>query len=149
MVNAAVPGQWLHSKGWLYTWGTPCWDAAAQVIMVNGFDFHMATKSRLAKMADWLLHDQVRERIQASLLWATKDLLAKAQASANKTLALCTLAEGVILSASLTEIGVDAMALENDNLALAVSYHGDASIQCEKLKLEKLKALTGAKVTAP
>ena len=57
------------ASGTLYFVGKPRYDAEAEKIVVDEFDYSFETKSVLAKVADWLMHEGFRESLAAEAQW--------------------------------------------------------------------------------
>lgn len=55
-------------NGTLYFRGQPSYDTLANTLNLKNVDFDVATKERLFATADWLLHDHLRDTIQAAMV---------------------------------------------------------------------------------
>lgn len=54
------------ARGNLYLTGTPVFDTQRREIVVPDLDFTVESRNALAGTADWLLHDQLRDRMRAA-----------------------------------------------------------------------------------
>jgi Domain of unknown function (DUF4403) len=54
-------------KGTLYFHGQPVYDTLDNTLRIKGLDFDLETKEALVSTADWLLHDHLRDTLQAVL----------------------------------------------------------------------------------
>ncbi|GAB3956347.1 hypothetical protein GCM10028805_45910 [Spirosoma harenae] len=66
LIMKADVGGSVH--GTLYFHGTPAYDTLTNTLRVKDVDFDVDTKERLLSTADWLLHDHLRDTIQAALV---------------------------------------------------------------------------------
>lgn len=55
-------------KGILYFHGQPTYDTLTNTLRIKNVDFEVDTKERLMASADWLLHDNLRDTLQAALV---------------------------------------------------------------------------------
>ncbi len=55
-------------KGTLYFHGSPHYDTLTNTLRMQNVDFDVDTKERLFATADWLLHDNLRDTIQAAMV---------------------------------------------------------------------------------
>ena len=55
-------------KGTLYFHGSPQYDTLTNTLRLKAVDFDVDTKERLFATADWLLHDHLRDTIQAAMV---------------------------------------------------------------------------------
>ncbi|GAB2538277.1 DUF4403 family protein [Spirosoma aerophilum] len=55
-------------KGNLYFHGSPQYDTLTNTLRIKNVDFDVDTKERLFATADWLLHDHLRDTIQAAMV---------------------------------------------------------------------------------
>lgn len=72
-------------RGWVYLVGKPLYDAATQTLSFPSLDYDVKTKNLLLKVADWVLHSQIREDLRnravfsiAAELGAGKEALTQA-----------------------------------------------------------------------
>lgn len=55
-------------NGTLFFRGQPTYDTVNNTLVIKGIDFDVDTKERLLATADWLLHDHLRDTLQAALV---------------------------------------------------------------------------------
>ena len=55
--------------------GRPHFDAGSQTLTMQNIDYELNSDSRLAGLADWLIHDRLRDRIQAELVFPTDEII--------------------------------------------------------------------------
>ncbi|MVM37069.1 DUF4403 family protein [Spirosoma sp. HMF3257] len=65
ILKAEVGGK-VH--GTLYFHGNPAYDTLTNTLRIQNVDFDVDTKERLFSTADWLLHDHLRDTIQAAMV---------------------------------------------------------------------------------
>ncbi|WP_460971758.1 DUF4403 family protein [Spirosoma migulaei] len=65
ILKADVGGK-VH--GTLYFHGTPAYDTLTNTLRIQNVDFDVDTEERLLSTADWLLHDHLRDTIQAAMV---------------------------------------------------------------------------------
>lgn len=64
-------------QGKVYFTGKLGYDPVTAKLFVRELDYELNTRGVLAKIADWLLHDSFRNRIQAAAEWTIQDRLAE------------------------------------------------------------------------
>jgi Domain of unknown function (DUF4403) len=65
--------------GKVYLKATPYYDAATQTIRLRDADFTLDTRDRLLKAADWLLHGNLRQRLEQQVSFPVKGQLEQAR----------------------------------------------------------------------
>ncbi|WP_317166047.1 DUF4403 family protein [Spirosoma arboris] len=66
LILKADVGGTVH--GTLYFHGNPTYDTLTNTLRIQNVDFDVDTKERLFSTADWLLHDHLRDTIQAAMV---------------------------------------------------------------------------------
>lgn len=66
--------------GKVYLKATPYYDGATQTIRLRDVDFTLDTKDRLLKAANWLVHGNLRQRLEQQLAFPVKGQLEQARA---------------------------------------------------------------------
>ena len=55
--------------------GRPRYDSASETLTMQDIDYRLNSDSMLAGLADWLLHDRLRERIQSELVFPMGEII--------------------------------------------------------------------------
>jgi len=132
-VDADVPWSFWNTKGWIYFWGTPVVTPADKRIDVTQFDYHEQTRSYLLKVADWLLHDTVRDAMQRKLRWDLTKPYAQATTMANALLADFRWREDLVVRGSVSEVGVTHLSPGNDDLRVGVVVKGQLTLEASAI----------------
>lgn len=130
-IDAALPGRILDTRGWVYIWGHPRCEAHPVEVRIADLDFHEETRSYLAHLADSALHDALVSEVGGQLSKQIAKAVDDARTRAKAAIANRQLAKGIVLDGRITDLAIAGIALEQDDLAIAVTCTGEASIRCE------------------
>ncbi len=70
-----APGFWLDTSGTVYFTGEPRFDPQTRILRIENFQFTRRLNNPLLLTATWVLHDSLREQMQARLRWDLNDRL--------------------------------------------------------------------------
>lgn len=87
-------------SGTLYFVGKPRYDAETEKVVVDEFDYSVETKSVLAKIADWLMHEGFRDSLAAEAQWPLGTSLSDARQRFESAINQ-SLDGGIVLSGSV------------------------------------------------
>jgi hypothetical protein len=73
-------------SGTIYLVGKPSFDAVSDVFSVNGLDYSLETKNKLAEVADWLLHAGIQESLADQTKWDLSPQISSARAQLKSAL---------------------------------------------------------------
>ncbi len=82
------------AEGRLFLRGTPVFDAQEKVLRLAGLDYDLATRSRLLKVADWLLRDDVLAALEKETRFDVAATLREADLKAQEALGSLRLPAG-------------------------------------------------------
>ncbi|HEX8273777.1 MAG TPA: DUF4403 family protein [Longimicrobiaceae bacterium] len=71
------------ARGTLYFVGTPLYNPNSQTVVVPDLDFSVESRNVLGRSADWLLHDELRDRIRGAAHFAVGDRVAEIRDKVN------------------------------------------------------------------
>jgi hypothetical protein len=71
------------ARGTIYFVGTPIYNPVAQTVVVPDLDFSVESRNVLGRSADWLLHDEMRDRIREAAQFAVGDRVADIRGKVN------------------------------------------------------------------
>jgi hypothetical protein len=71
------------ARGTLYFVGTPIYNPVAQTVVVPDLDFSVESRNVLGRSADWLLHDELRDRIRQAAHFAVGDRVTEIRGKVN------------------------------------------------------------------
>lgn len=113
-------------KGVLYITGKPAFNAALQQIELTEVDFDIETKSTLLKTAEWLFSERILDEIAKNSKQDLKPQLELLLKELNKSLYIEK--EGFIVSGNMTNLLVDNIYPETEQLIIRVSSKGRLSL---------------------
>lgn len=113
-------------KGVLYITGKPAFNALLQQIELTEVDFDIETKSTLLKTAEWLFSDRILEEIAKNSKQDLKPQLDLLLSELNKSLYIEK--EGFVVTGKMTDLLVDHIYPETEQLIVRVSSKGKLSL---------------------
>lgn len=113
-------------KGVLYITGKPTFNSLLQQIELTEVDFDIETKSTLLKTAEWLFTDRILDEITKNSKQDLKPQLDLLLSELNKSLYIEK--EGFIVTGKMTDLLVDHIYPETEQLIVRVSSKGKLSL---------------------
>lgn len=137
-VNGQTHAGFFKKKilGKVYLKATPYYDAATQTIRVRDADFTLDTRDRLVRAADWLLHGNLRERLEQQLAFPVKGQLEQARSLVQGFLDKPTpgaLPPGLRLGGRLTDFYPGALYLTESSIRATLVAKGAVSLRVDEL----------------
>ncbi len=122
--------------GKVYLKATPYYDAATQTIRLRDADFTLDTRDRLLRTADWLLHGNLRQRLEQQVSFPVKAQLDQARTLIQSFLdkpAPGALPPGLRLGGKLTEFYPGALYLTDKSIKATLVAKGAVQLRVEAL----------------
>ena len=122
--------------GKVYLKATPYYDAATQSIRLKNADFTLDTRDRLLKAADWLLHGNLRQRLEQQVSFPVKGQLEQARSLIQGFLDKPTpgaLPPGLHLGGKLTTFEPGALYLTETAIRATLVAKGAVSLTVDEL----------------
>ena len=119
-----------EARGELYFVGTPDFDPQTQVVSVPDLDYSVESKQLLPQVADWLLYDDLRDRMRAAAHFAVGDRVARIRRDVDAALNR-NLGRSVRLSGGVDRIRPLGISVFATSLAAVVEADGHAQIHVD------------------
>ncbi len=122
--------------GKVYLKATPYYDAATQTIRLRNADFTLDTRDRLLTAADWLLHGNLRQRLEQQVSFPVKGQLEQARSLIQGFLdkpAPGALPPGLRLGGKLTTFEPGALYLTEKSIHATLVAKGAVSLTVDEL----------------
>jgi hypothetical protein len=125
-----IPGRLFSAaSGTVYLSGRLVLDSGSNRLSVQDFDYDLATKDYLQKVADWLVHDTFVQRIQERLVFDASRAIGPVRDRVEKGFAEIELSRGMTLTASVHEWAVDPDPVVSEKgISILVKIRGSARI---------------------
>lgn len=125
-----IPGHFVSAtSGTVYLSGRLVLDAGSNRLSVRDFDYELATKEYLHKVADWLIHETFVQRIQERLVFDASRVMRPVLDRVEKGFAGIELSKGMTLTASVQEWTVDPDPVVGGNgISILVRIKGSARV---------------------
>ncbi|MEW5930930.1 MAG: DUF4403 family protein [Gemmatimonadota bacterium] len=115
------------ARGTLYFVGTPLYNPNSQTVVVPDLDFSVESRNVLGRSADWLLHDELRDRIRAAAHFAVGDRVAEIRDRVNTAMNR-DLGKAVRLSGHVESLRPVGVFVTRTALATLVEADGSARV---------------------
>ena len=127
---ADVPGRLSSSaSGTVYLTGRLVFDNRLCQLSVGEFDYEMATKDYLERVADWLVHDTFVRRVQERLVMDVSRTIGPIRDRVEKGFAGVELLRGMTLTAKVQELLVDPEPIVSEKgISILVRIRGSARV---------------------
>jgi len=123
-------------KGVLYFEGKPAYDTLSGDLQIVDFNFDVDTYNVLAKSAEWLLHDEFKEKISKELHWPLREYSQKSSELIQNGISQSKLSKKLSVSIHKFQMEPQQFLITNENLQLLVNAKGEIEL---KLKVENLQ----------
>jgi Domain of unknown function (DUF4403) len=126
-----IPGHFVSAaSGTVYLSGRLVLDSGSSRLSVQDFDYELATKEHLHKVADWLVHDTFVQRVQERLVFDASSAIGPVRDRVEKGFAGIELSKGMTLTASVQEWAVDPdPVLSEQGISILVKIRGNARVE--------------------
>lgn len=121
--------------GKVYLKATPYYDAPTQTIRLRDVDFTLDTKDRLLKAANWLVHGNLRQRLEQQLAFPVKGQLEQARAMIQGFLdqpPAGALPKGIRIGGKLTTFEPGALYLTEKSIRATLVAKGAVNLKLEE-----------------
>lgn len=103
-VEAFVEGS---VKGKLIFTGVPVFDNVEKQLIINDFDFDIATKNLLVKSASWIMHNRLLSMMKPMLNYSFKEDIDELLIAFNKSMSAYPLSKGITLQGQILNYNLD------------------------------------------
>lgn len=126
----ANTGWWIVSElaGRMVLEGRPSYDAATQTLTVVDIDYELESDSTLAGIADWLLHDRLRDRIQAELVFPLDGIMDQIREDLQNKLGSISLGGDGTLEARIDMVQPETIRIHNSTVEFMVAADGTIEV---------------------
>ena len=126
----ANTGWWIVSElaGRMVLEGRPSYDRATQTLTVVDIEYELESDSTLAGIADWLLHDRLRDRIQAELVFPLDGLMGQIREDLQNKLGSVSLGGNGTLEARIDMIQPETIRIHNSTVELMIAADGTIEV---------------------
>lgn len=115
------------ARGTLYFVGTPIYNPVAQTVVVPDLDFSVESRNVLGRSADWLLHDELRDRIRQAAHFAVGDRVTEIREKVNTAMNR-NLGKAVRLSGHVESLRPVGVVVTQTAIATLVEADGRAKV---------------------
>lgn len=118
--------------------GRPSYDPASETLTMENIDYELDADSTLATLADWLLHDRLRERIQAQLVFPMAEVIADLRRNLQAELGRISFGEYGAAEAAIDRIQPGLRTVSNDTLEMTVVADGTMRLDLNLVPVTKV-----------
>jgi hypothetical protein len=116
-------------NGKVYLRGKPTYDATSKEVFLEGVDFDLQTKNFLVKSADWLLHGNLRKKIETYCRFSLDSELTEARRQINTLLTNYRPHEMLIVNGKVNELQPYETGITPDDLLVTFLAKGELNIR--------------------
>lgn len=120
--------------GIIYFKGIPTYRKEDSTLIVNNFDYDLATKNFLVKSASWLYQDGFRKMIAKELVWSISEEMKMVRSLVNQNLRSFKIQEGITLSGNVDQIIPGDVYITSEGLIPEVVASGKVNLNIESIK---------------
>jgi hypothetical protein len=111
--------------------GRPDYDPAARTLKVAEMDYELDTDSLLARVAEWLLHERLREKVQAELVFPLDTVVEDIRETLARELASVPLGQHGTLEATIETLEPQSVRVVGSAVELNLAASGQLSIRLQ------------------
>jgi hypothetical protein len=104
--------------------GRPRYDSASQTLTMQNIDYDLNSDSTLAGLADWLVHDKLRDRIQAEMVFPMDEIIEDIRQDLQAELENISFGDYGTAEAKLATLEPTLLRVTNNTLDLALVANG-------------------------
>ncbi len=119
----------LH--GMIYLTGTPYYEEKSRTIRMKDMDFHLDTRNKLLKSADWLLHGKFARMMQQYMYFEIGKQLDEAKKECQRYLSHYEISKGVFLEGELLNLEASKVYMVQDAFVAVVNAKGKIAVKVE------------------
>jgi len=116
-------------NGFVYLIGTPYYEEKDRTIRMKDVDFHLDTKNKLIKSANWLLHGTFAKVMQKNIYFEIGKELDATKKDCQSYFNNYECSEGVFLNGKLNELEAKKVYLVEDGIVAVVNTKGKLSVK--------------------
>ncbi|GAB3919404.1 hypothetical protein GCM10028804_11030 [Larkinella terrae] len=119
--------------GTLYFRGRPAFDTLRNELVMQNIDYDMHTEQSLAKVADWLLHDTLKDTVQAAMRMPLQEYFTLIPTKIEQAFAKAKVGQKARIDIPKFQLSPKAIAVRPDGLYILL--HADAAMILEVVNL--------------
>ncbi len=127
--SADLPGQWFDLSGRVYLVGTPMLDAQRSQLWIADLAYDASTNIVLIDVAEWMLHHEIRRRVQALLVFSFAEQLGQYRDRVNEAIADYQIVDRVRLRGRLDDVQVVSLTITDPAIVAVVELRGAAKLE--------------------
>ncbi len=120
-------------NGTLYFRGQPAFDTLSYTLKIKNLDFDVKTQETLMKTADWLLHDNLRDTLQALMRFPMREQIAKLPGKIELAFAKGKAAKKTDLDIQTFRFVPQQVAIRPDGIQALIKVESQVAIKMKKL----------------
>ncbi|HZV69735.1 MAG TPA: DUF4403 family protein [Saprospiraceae bacterium] len=121
------------AKGVLFLKGSPVMDSAKQILSINNLDFDLSTKNILLNAADWLLHPQLLNKIQALANFDLNPKILSGIQRVNSKLNNLLIQDQINVSANIDQFTINQIILSQNGIIIITNTKGHSKASVLKI----------------
>lgn len=118
-------------NGLIYLIGTPYYDTISRNVKMTNVDFHVDTKSKLLKSANWLMHGKFAKMVEKYCYFELGKQLDESKKECQSFFNSYEVSKGVFLKGKLTTLEADRVYLVDDAIVAVVNAKGNMTVKLE------------------
>ena len=126
----ARTGWWIVDElaGRMVLEGRPSYDAATETLTLTELDYELESDSTLAGIADWLLHERLRDRIQAELVFPLGGVIGQIREDLQNELESISLGRTATIEARIETLQPESIRVNDSAVELTVTAAGTVEV---------------------
>jgi hypothetical protein len=111
--------------------GTPAYDSVSRNIIMQNVDFHVDTKNKLLKSANWLLHGKFAKVMEKNLYFEIGKQLDASKVDAASYLNNWEYSKGIFLKGKLDQLETRKVFLTSEGIVCVMTASGKVGVRVE------------------
>ena len=120
-------------NGMIYLEGVPAYDSVSRNIVMKNLDFHIDSRNKLLKSANWLLHGRFARVMEKNMYFEMGKQLEEAKKETQSYLNNYELSKGVFLKGNLSSLEASGVYLSPEAIISVVNATGKMMVKVEGL----------------
>ena len=120
--------------GTLYFHGTPAYDTLTNTLRIQNVDFDVDTRERLFATADWLLHDHLRDTIQAAMVVPLRQQVSSIPQKIETAFANAKVGRTTSLNLETFQLIPQRIVVQQEGVQILIKVKSKVAVKVKKLK---------------
>ena len=120
--------------GTLYFHGTPVYDTLTNTLRVQNVDFDVDTRERLFATADWLLHDHLRDTIQAAMVVPLRQQVSTIPQKIETAFANAKVGRSTALNLETFQLIPQRIVVQQEGVQILIKVKSKVAVKVKRLK---------------